>query len=112
MKVYLSLPISGYDEMERRRYAAMMGAKAMVEHEDWDIINPFHVASRVKKDKIENGDWGEPTYDELMKADLKALLTCDLIAFCPGWHLSEGCLEEWLESLRLGMEHVFLEEVR
>ena len=108
MKVYLSLPISGYDETERRRYAAMTGARLMEEHEGWEVINPFHIASRVRKEKLDEGDWGLPTYDELMSADLKALRGCDLIVLCPGWHLSDGCMEEWVESLRLGMEHLFV----
>ena len=108
MKVYLSLPISGYDEMERRTYAARMCGLLTYEHEGWEVFNPFLVADRLRKERLERGDFSLPSYDELMREDLKVLRGCDMIALCPGWHLSDGCLEEWVESLKLGMEHYFV----
>ena len=108
MKVYLSLPISGYDEMERRSYAARTCGLLTFEHEDWEVVNPFLVADRLRKERLERGDFSLPSYEELMRADIEVLKGCELIVLCPGWHLSDGCLEEWVESLRMGMEHYFL----
>lgn len=98
-KLYLSLPISGHDEKERRRFAAMTSAWLMERFDGASVVNPFHVADRIKKSRIEQGNWDEPSYDEYMSADLHALRTCDAIVLCPGWHLSDGCMEEYRESL-------------
>ncbi len=107
MNVYLSLPITGHDVKERWNYAARMSAMLTIAHEDWNVVNPFHVHERLHKQKMEEtGRVDLPTYDEVMKADLEALKECELALFCPGWHTSEGCKEEmrecWWNGIRVG----------
>lgn len=109
-KVYLSLPISGYDEQERRQYAARTSGAMMWRYEGWNVVNPFHVASRVRKMKLEHGDWSQPSYEELMLHDIVALSECKKAVFCPGWELSDGCREEYVECLRRGVEIGFWDE--
>lgn len=108
MKVYLSLPISGYDEQERRTFAARTCGFLNYEHEDWEIINPFMIADRLRKERLERGDFAIPTYNELMDADIQILRTCEMAVFCPGWHFSEGCQAEMLECRWHGLEVKFL----
>lgn len=111
MKVYLSLPISGYEEQERWQYAARTSALLTIAHEDWEVINPFHVASRLEKQKMdEAGHIVKPTYEEYMSADLQALSECELALFCPGWHGSTGCRREMKECWSKGIDVAFLSE--
>ncbi|MDD6017178.1 MAG: DUF4406 domain-containing protein [Prevotellaceae bacterium] len=108
MKVYLSLPITGYDEMERRTYAARMCGLLTYEHEGWEVINPFLVADRLRKERLEKGDFSLPSYDELMRADIEVLKGCEMALFCPGWHISDGCREEMWESWWNGVKVGFV----
>ena len=109
MKVYLSLPISGYDEKERWKYAARMSAVLAMMHEDWHVVNPFHVRDRLQRKKYdETGVITLPSYDEMMKADIEELRKCDLALFCPGWYASEGCREEMRECWWHGIGIAFL----
>lgn len=110
MKVYLSLPISNYDEQERRQYAARTSGTLVWLHEDWDVVNPFHIASHVRKLKLDRGEWDEPSWEECMLHDIVALSECEKAVFCPGWERSEGCREEYQECLRLGIEIGYWDE--
>lgn len=110
MKVYLSLPISGYDEQERRQYAARTSGTLVWLHEDWEVVNPFHIESHVRKRKLDQGDWSLPSYAELMLNDIVELHRCERAVFCPGWERSDGCREEYEECLRRGIEIGFWDE--
>ena len=95
MKLYLSFPITGHDLKERRQYAARTCAMLHVERPDDIIINPFTIADKVLKKKMERTHTLDPpTYEEYMAADLKELATCQLAIFAPGWQASEGCKME------------------
>lgn len=109
MKAYLSFPITGYNEKERRRFAAMTSEMLRCKY-FLDIVNPFHIADEVKKMHLDKGDWEEPTYEEYMSADIKQLLDCDIIIFCQDWHLSDGCLEEYIEALRANIPAYMITE--
>jgi len=106
MKVYLSLPISGYDEKERREFAARTCGYLNYEHEDWEIVNPFHVGDRLRRKRLEKGDFSLPSYDEYMREDIRVLRGCDMALFCQGWHVSDGCVEEmrecWWHGVKVG----------
>lgn len=111
MKVFLSLPVSGFDEQERWQYAARTSAMLAIRHDGWEVVNPFHIASRLVKQKIDDtGFIVSPTHDEYMRANIEALSQCDLVLFCPGWHLSEECKEEMTESRMRGIDVALLDE--
>lgn len=110
MKVYLSLPISGYDEHERRTFAARTCGFLTFEHEDWEVTNPFHIYDRLRKERLDKGDFSLPSYGEVMGEDIKALRSCELVIFCQGWYASEGCLEEMRECWWHGKGIGFLSE--
>lgn len=111
MNVYLSLPITGHDMKERWNYAARMSAMLTIAHDDWNVVNPFHVYERLHKQKMERtGRVDLPTYDEVMKADIEALKECEMALFCPGWHTSEGCMEEMRECWLNGISVSFVSE--
>ena len=110
MRIYLSLPITGYNEQERRTYAARTCGELTYLHEDWEIVNPFMIADRLRKERLQQGDFSLPSYDELMDADLEQLRKCDCVLFCPKWTESEGCKMEYGEAVRLGIRKACLKE--
>lgn len=95
MKVYLSLPITGHNLKARETYAYRQCAMLHIAHPDWTIVNPFVLAAKVYKKRMERTHTLDPpTYEEYMQADLRELATCELAVFCPGWQTSEGCKTE------------------
>ena len=93
-KVYISLPISGYDLDERKETALAMEVK--LRRRGYDVFNPL-------------GDNFQPglTTNEYMKLDLKALLDCDVIMFMYGWNRSAGCHTELCVAMACGMDVMF-----
>lgn len=106
-KVYLSLPITGHDEKERRQLAARTAATLMYQHEDWLVANPFHVYDRMKAELLAAGDFSEPHYDDLLAADLEVLRTCKAAYFMQGWESSNGCKREMQFCRDNGIEVLF-----
>lgn len=57
----------------------------------YDVVNPAEI----------NVD--PPGWQNAMRKDIAALLTCDVIAMLPGWEGSRGANLEWLIATELGM---------
>lgn len=105
-QVYLSLPISGYDEGKRRRFAQQTIRELKSQHKDWDIINPFDIADELRQAFGERGQY--PQYEDFMFSDLMVLRKCDMAVFCKGWEASEGCKREMDECRKNNIEVKFL----
>nr|DAQ19316.1 MAG TPA: protein of unknown function (DUF4406) [Caudoviricetes sp.] len=90
-RIYISLPISGYDLDERKETALAMEVK--LRGRGYDVFNPL-------------GDNFQPglTTNEYMKLDLKALLDCDAIMFMHNFNKSAGCHTELCVAMACGME--------
>ena len=97
-KIYLSLPISGYDLDERRETALSMEVR--LRGAGYDVFNP-----------MENGLPPTATTNEHMKRDLEALLTCDAIFLMRGWNRSAGCKCELDVAVAIGIDVMFEEQV-
>lgn len=96
--------------MARRNYASRTCGMLTFEHEGWEVVNPFVVGDRLRKKRLEDGDFSIPSYDEYMREDLRVLSQCEMVVFCPGWHISDGCREEMRECWWRGIEVAFLSE--
>ena len=90
-KIYISLPISGYDLEERKELA--MQTEVKLRSRGYDVFNPLG-------DKWESG----LTTQDYMKRDLKALLECDTIIFMTGFNKSAGCHTELCVAMACGMD--------
>jgi len=90
-KIYISLPISGYDLEERKETA--MQAEVKLRSRGYDVFNPLG-------DKWESG----LTTQDYMKRDLKELLECDTIIFMTGFNKSTGCHTELCVAMACGMD--------
>ena len=92
MKIYISLPITGYDLQERKQYAENVRSRLQQIYPDGKIITPFDV----------NPDPSLP-YEELIGKDIAALLTCDMVYVCNGSNHSKGCRLERYAALIYGI---------
>lgn len=82
-RLYVSLPISGYDLERRKEYAKEI--KRWLSAGNWScVITPFDVCP----------DSDKP-YSYFMGKDIEALLECDAIYLCEGWQNSKGCMAEF-----------------
>ena len=90
-KIYISLPISGYDLEERKELA--MQTEVRLRSHGYDVFNPLG-------DKWESG----LTTQDYMKRDLKELLECDTIIFMTGFNKSAGCHTELCVAMACGMD--------
>lgn len=79
MKVYFSMPISGYEIQERIDHA--QSAKAALLNMYSEVVTPFD-ACPYDPNK---------SYGKCMKECITALLECDKIIFDKGWYDSNGC---------------------
>ena len=96
MKIYISIPISGYDENEVRQHADLV--KASLSRAGHTPINPFDIYAGKN-----------PTYADYLCADLRALADCDAIFMCHAWQFSRGCRIERTFAEEFGL-HVMYEE--
>ena len=80
-KVYISLPISGHDIEQVKKRAEEV--KQRIENDRVVAITPFDVCD--EKDR---------SYSYYMGRDIEALIECDGIYVCNGWHSSKGCQAE------------------
>ena len=92
MKIYISIPITGYDLQERKQYAEDVRSRLQQIYPDGEIITPFDV----------NPDTSLP-YEELIGKDIAALLTCDMVYVCNGSNHSKGCRLERYDALIYGI---------
>ena len=92
MKIYISLPITGYDLQERKHYADNVKKRLQQIYPDGEIITPFDVCA----------DPSLP-YEELIGKDIAALLTCDVGYVCNGSNHSRGCRLERYAALIYGI---------
>lgn len=80
-KVYISLPISGHDIEQVKKRAEEV--KQRIQNDRVKAITPFDVCN--EKDR---------PYSYYMGRDIEALIECDGIYVCNGWHSSKGCQAE------------------
>lgn len=82
MKIYLSLPINGYDIGKCRTRAAHLAG--LIRSHGNECVTPFEVCPEPDK-----------PYSHYMGRDIEALLECDAIFLASGWSDSRGCNLEW-----------------
>lgn len=87
LRIYISIPISHLDYRQQREKADLL-MRAFRE-DGHEVVNPFEICAG-----------RNPTYEDHICYDLRAMLDCDMIFFCRGWELSTGCCIEHDVALR------------
>lgn len=80
-KVYISMPITGYDIVERRD--AFCTIADILSEDGYEPVDPLALVTDENK-----------THEEYMRKDLKLLLDCDYIVRPYNIYKSEGCKME------------------
>lgn len=80
-KVYISMPITGYDIVERRD--AFCTIADILSEDGYEPVDPLALVTDENK-----------THEEYMREDLKLLLDCDYIVRPYNIYKSEGCKME------------------
>lgn len=77
-KLYISIPITGQPRDRVRQKADLL--KSKYSRLGYKVVSPFDIYAGKN-----------PTYEDYICCDLRAMLDCDAILFCHGWNLSCGC---------------------
>lgn len=96
-RVYISGPMSGLPE---HNFPAFHAAAATVRARGIEAVNPAEINTDA------NLSW-----EECLRADIKALCDCDTIAMLPGWENSKGAHLEVHVAHRLGIRVVRIEDI-
>lgn len=88
-KIYLSLPISGYDYSERKQLSLKI--QNDLEKKGYEVYNPMF-----------NGLPKDASTHEHMRVDFKMLCECDEIIMFPKWNHSAGCTQEFNVAVAIG----------
>ncbi len=99
--IYISIPITGHDEATQRTKAGQIST-ILYDMGYNTVINPFDVYDAWKLYYKR-----EPTYDEIMQADIAAMLQCTAIYMCEGWSMSNGCMKERQAAINAGLEIIY-----
>lgn len=91
-RVYLSGPMTGYQDLNFPVFNAEAARLRALGHE---VINPAEINPDSTK-----------SWRECMRADIKALCDCDILALLPGWEHSKGAHLELHIAHRVGIRIV------
>ena len=89
MKVYISIPISGYDVREVQEHADIV--KSHLSWKGYTVISPFEIYAGKN-----------PTYTDRILANLEKLFECDAVYICNSWRESKGCRIEHMVAEEFG----------
>ncbi len=96
MKIYISIPISGYDLATQQAKAAEIVERIKaLGHEP---VNPFDTPP--PPDRLSEKE----LYAYYIGEDIKRLLMCDGVYFHPHWTKSKGCRLEHQAAMVYGLE--------
>ena len=88
MKIYISAPISGVADHNRKLFS---DTEEVLRAKGYDVVNPLSFG--------ENGEWLD-----CMLRDLSHLRTCDAVLMLGGWCSSYGCRIEYMVALKLRLK--------
>ena len=98
-RIYLSGPMKGYPESN---FPAFNATAAALRAKGLEVVNPAEIDPGVPEPE-EGPEWKD-FYNACMRADIKALLGCQVIALMPGWERSSGAQLELHIAHRVGLE--------
>jgi hypothetical protein len=88
-RIYISGPISNMPDLNR---PAFSHAAQSLRASGYEVVNPFDVCP------------APASWEEAMRADIKAMLDCDAIGLLPGYARSRGAMLELQIAEALGMK--------
>lgn len=98
MKIYISLPITGFNLDERTAYAKSIADK--IKQQGHEPVSPLHDVPTCPDNITDEKE----RYAYYMGEDIKQLIMCDAILLCKGWQHSRGCNIERKVAFQMGMK--------
>lgn len=92
MRIYIAGPMTGYPELN---FPAFHAEAKRLRGFGFDVVNP----AEINVDPA--AGWAS-----CMRADIAQLVTCNAIAYLPGWEKSRGAQLEHQIAMSLGMREV------
>lgn len=96
-RIYISGPMTGLPDLN---FPAFNAAASALRANGLEVINPAEI-------NVE----GDKTWEQCMRADIKALCDCDTLALLPGWENSKGAHLEVHLAHRLGIRVMQIADV-
>lgn len=96
-RIYISGPMSGLPE---QNFPAFHAAAAQLRAAGHQVINPAEINEDTTL-----------SWEQCLRADIKALCDCDVIAMLPGWENSKGAHLEVHVAHRLGIKVMRIENI-
>jgi hypothetical protein len=98
MTVYISGPMSGMRDLNRRAFEKAVKKIAVISPPETTIINPLKISEMVElsftKENQKRFIVKKPQWSDYMRADIQKLCESDCVYFLRGWEKSKGaCLE-------------------
>ena len=97
-RVYISGPMTGFDDFN---VPAFNAEAARLRAMGLDVVNPAEL----------NPQQPPPSWEQCMRNDIAALMTCDTLALLSGWELSDGANLELHIAHRVGIRIVNASEI-
>lgn len=88
-RIYIAGPMTGYPDFN---YPAFNAEAARLRALGWEVENP-----------AENPVPNPETWENYLRQALRQMLTCDAVAFLPGWEASRGAVLERYVAKRVGI---------
>lgn len=95
-RVYISGPMTGLPDLN---FPAFNAEAKRLRKLGYDVVNPAELCS------------SSATWEECMKLDLTALLTCDILALLEGWQESRGAHLEMNVAHRVKIKIVLIADL-
>ena len=96
-KLYISIPITGYDYAEQQR-KAKLAKEYFTKFHNYEVITPFELCPPSED------------YNIAMGYDIAGLLTCNMIFLMGNWTMSKGCRAEQAIANIYGIKQMTEEE--
>jgi hypothetical protein len=103
--IYISGPITGMPGNNREAFFSME-YELCTRYKDAQIINPVRIGIQLDCEKLKF--CRAPTWDEYMRAGIKALCKATHITFLPGYENSKGAMLEKEIAEKLGIKELVL----
>lgn len=97
VRIYIAGPMSGY---ENHNFPAFAAKAAVLRDMGFDVVSPAEINPDTKM-----------AWADCMRADIKALVSCDAIALLHGWENSKGAKLEHHIAERLELKVYMPEEL-
>lgn len=94
MKVFISGPMSGYDNYN---FPAFYAAEEKFKAQGYEVVNPARLFENVEV---------IPSWEECMRITLRGLIECSAIHILDGWEFSRGASIEVSLASQLGYKVV------